>query len=94
MSHNGFSRRYFFFGSLAATVPLAGFGRSGSLRALGYKSPNEKLNIASIGAGGKAASDIRGCSSENGARQARVLSEAADPHHLGSAPAHRSRREV
>src|SRR6185503_6385630 len=65
MSHNGFSRRYFFFGSLAATVPLAGFGRSGSLRALGYKSPNEKLNIASIGAGGKAASDIRGCSSEN-----------------------------
>lgn len=32
---------------------------------LGYKSPNEKLNIASIGAGGKAASDISGCSSEN-----------------------------
>src|SRR6202035_2658268 len=29
--------------------------------AMGYKSPNEKLNIASIGAGGKAASDIRGC---------------------------------
>ena len=28
---------------------------------LGYKSPNEKLNIASIGAGGKAASDIDGC---------------------------------
>lgn len=28
---------------------------------LGYKSPNEKLNIASIGAGGKAASDIHGC---------------------------------
>jgi hypothetical protein len=28
---------------------------------MGYKSPNEKLNIASIGAGGKAASDIRGC---------------------------------
>jgi predicted dehydrogenase len=31
------------------------------LKALGYKSPNEKLNIASIGAGGKAASDIAGC---------------------------------
>ncbi len=28
---------------------------------LGYKSPNEKLNIASIGAGGKAGSDIRAC---------------------------------
>jgi len=28
---------------------------------LGYKSPNEKLNIASIGAGGKAASDIHAC---------------------------------
>jgi len=28
---------------------------------LGYKSPNEKLNIASIGAGGKAQSDIAGC---------------------------------
>lgn len=32
---------------------------------LGYKSPNEKLNIASIGAGGKASSDIDGCASEN-----------------------------
>ena len=32
---------------------------------MGYKSPNEKLNIASIGAGGKAASDIAGCASEN-----------------------------
>ena len=29
------------------------------MKTLGYKSPNEKLNIASIGAGGKAASDIR-----------------------------------
>lgn len=26
----------------------------------GYKSPNEKLNIASIGAGGRAAEDING----------------------------------
>ena len=32
---------------------------------LGYKSPNEKLNIAAIGAAGKGASDIAGCSSEN-----------------------------
>src|ERR1700733_12418614 len=61
-----FTRRYFFFGSLlAGAVPNAGFGSSGSLPRLGYKSPNEKLNIASIGAGGKAYSDIEGCSSEN-----------------------------
>ena len=56
------SRRHFFFGSLlAGAVPKGGFGSTASLRSLGYKSPNEKLNIASIGSGGKAASDIRGC---------------------------------
>ncbi|MCU1263120.1 MAG: oxidoreductase domain protein [Bryobacterales bacterium] len=56
------NRRHFFFGTLlAGAVPAAGFGSKASLKALGYKSPNEKLNIASIGAGGKAASDIRGC---------------------------------
>ena len=61
-----FTRRHFFFGTLfASAVPAAGFGTVPSLRALGYKSPNEKLNIASIGAGGKAASDISGCSLEN-----------------------------
>src|ERR1017187_1692226 len=61
-----FTRRYFFFGSLlAGAVPSGGFGSSGSLPRLGYKSPNEKLNIASIGAGGQAASDIRNCASEN-----------------------------
>ncbi len=60
------SRRYFFYGSLlAGAVPLAGYGSSPSLKQLGYRSPNEKLNIASIGAGGRAASDITGCSSEN-----------------------------
>jgi predicted dehydrogenase len=56
------SRRHFFFGSLlAGAVPSGGFGSTPSLKLLGYKSPNEKLNIASFGAGGKAASDIRGC---------------------------------
>ena len=56
------SRRYFFYGSLlAGAVPLAGFGSEPSLKSLGYKSPNEKLQIASIGAGGKARSDIAGC---------------------------------
>src|SRR5207302_1364842 len=60
------SRRHFFFGSLlAGAVPAAGFGSTPSLKFLGYKSPNEKLNIASIGAGGKAESDIAGCESEN-----------------------------
>ncbi len=56
------TRRHFFFGSLlAGAVPLGGFGSQASLKALGYKSPNEKLNIASIGAGGKATSDIAAC---------------------------------
>jgi predicted dehydrogenase len=61
-----FSRRYFFFGSLlAGAIPSQGFGSTLSLKAAGYKSPNEKLNIASIGAGGKAVNDIDGCSHEN-----------------------------
>src|SRR3954453_1534777 len=56
------SRRHFFYGSLlAGAVPSGGFGSTPSLKLMGYKSPNEKLNIASIGAGGKAASDIGGC---------------------------------
>jgi predicted dehydrogenase len=62
MTREGFSRRYFFFGTLlAGAVPVGGYGSKLSLKAMGYKSPNEKLNIASVGAGGKAASDIRGC---------------------------------
>jgi hypothetical protein len=62
MSEKGFTRRHFFYGTLlAGAVPSGGFGSTPSLKMLGYKSPNEKLNIASIGAGGKAASDIRGC---------------------------------
>jgi len=31
----------------------------------GYKAPSDKLNIASIGAGGMAGADIRSCSTEN-----------------------------
>ena len=50
---------------LAGALPVAGFGIVPSLRTLGYKSPNEKLNIASIGAGGKASGDIFVCSHEN-----------------------------
>jgi hypothetical protein len=62
MALDSFSRRHFFYGTLlAGAVPSGGFGSAPSLKALGYKSPNEKLNIASIGAGGKASSDIHGC---------------------------------
>ncbi len=53
------SRRYFFYGSLlAGAVPSAGFGSTVNLKMLGYKSPNEKLNFAAIGAGGQGASNL------------------------------------
>ncbi len=59
MSNNGTTRRHFFIGSLlAGAVPTAGFGSTASLKRLGYKSPNEKLNVAGIGAGGKGTSDL------------------------------------
>ncbi len=66
MTQHGTSRRYFFFGTLlAGAVPVGGFSSVSSLKHLGYKSPNEKLNIAAIGAGGKGYSDILGCQTEN-----------------------------
>ncbi len=81
MAHDGFSRRHFFYGTLlAGAVPAAGFGSSPSLKALGYKSPNEKLNIASIGAGGKAASDIMACQHGEHRRAVRSRSEARRGH--------------
>jgi hypothetical protein len=59
MSDQGFSRRHFFYGALlAGAVPAGGFGSVPSLSMLGYKSPNEKLNLASIGAGGQPFSDL------------------------------------
>ncbi len=62
-------RKFFFYGSLlAGAIPAVGCGGGGSapsLTRLGYKSPNEKLNIAAIGAGGRATGNIRGCESEN-----------------------------
>ncbi|MFL6447019.1 MAG: Gfo/Idh/MocA family oxidoreductase [Bryobacteraceae bacterium] len=62
MKRDGISRRYFFYGSLlAGAIPAGGFGSVPSLKKLGYKSPNEKLNIVSVGAGGKAVSDIQAC---------------------------------
>ena len=52
MNDHKFSRRYFFYGTLlAGAVPSGGFGSTPSLPALGYKSPNEKLNIGAVGVG-------------------------------------------
>ena len=52
MKDHRFSRRYFFYGTLlAGAVPSGGFGSTPSLSALGYKSPNEKLNIGAVGFG-------------------------------------------
>jgi len=66
MANDGISRRHFFFGTLlAGLIPRAGFGSVPSLKALGYQSPNEKLNIAGIGAGAQAFSDLRQCETEN-----------------------------
>ena len=60
------SRRYFFLGTAAALAAAKVEGKSTpSLKRLGYKSPNEKLNVAAIGAGGKGHSDIVGCSVGN-----------------------------
>ncbi len=60
------SRRHFMFGTLlAGAIPRGGFGSVVSLKALGYQSPNEKLNIAAIGAGGRAMGVLGGMTSEN-----------------------------
>src|SRR5579859_1969285 len=56
MTSQQISRRFFLMSGSAAVARSA---------TLGYKSPNEKLNIAAIGAGGKGEADIAGCSSEN-----------------------------
>ena len=50
-TRRGFLRHTSFAAAAALTVP--------SLRALGYKSPNEKLNLAAIGAGGQPYPDLR-----------------------------------
>jgi predicted dehydrogenase len=53
-------------GALTFSSACASGGSSvPSLARLGYKSPNERLNVAAIGAGGKGYADITGCDSEN-----------------------------
>lgn len=64
MNQSKLSRRIFVFGSAAAMAGCA-TGRRPSLKQLGFKSPNEKLNVAAIGAGGKGGSDIMNCAGEN-----------------------------
>jgi len=60
------TRRHFFLGTLlAGAIPRGGFGTVASLKALGYQSPNEKLTIAGVGAGGRAISVLGGLASEN-----------------------------
>ena len=49
------SRRHFLYGTLlAGAIPRGGYGSVPSLQFLGYKSPNDKLNIAGIGVAGRA----------------------------------------
>ncbi|MCG6927030.1 MAG: gfo/Idh/MocA family oxidoreductase, partial [Acidobacteria bacterium] len=52
MTRRGFIR------SASYAAAVAGLGRMPSLKAMGYRSPNEKLNIAGIGAGGQAFEDL------------------------------------
>ncbi len=65
MERNQISRRVFIGGVAATAAAGYALGATRSLKRMGYKSPNEKLNIAAIGCGGKGASDIDGCRSEN-----------------------------
>lgn len=59
MSFNALSRRHFFFGALfTGVVPAGGFGSVPSLRALGFKSYSDKLNVAAIGCGGQGGADL------------------------------------
>ena len=61
MNDHRFSRRYFFYGSLlAGAIPRGGWGSTPTLSALGYKSFNEKLNIAAIGVGTRGPQILRG----------------------------------
>ena len=63
---SGVSRRHFLFGTvLAGVIPRAGFGSVPSLKFLGYQSPNEKMHIAGIGAGGRALQVLGALDSEH-----------------------------
>lgn len=75
------SRRYFFCGTLlAGAIPSGGFGSTPSLSRLGYKSPNEKLNIGGIGVG------VRGPAILTGAAATENIVALCDPDEVRSAP--------
>jgi predicted dehydrogenase len=65
MNDRKISRRFFIMSSAVTLAASKALGKTASLKRVGYRSPNEKLNIAAIGAGGKGATDIEGCASEN-----------------------------
>ena len=82
---NRFSRRYFFYGTLlAGAVPAGGFGSTPSLTALGYKSFNQKLNIAGVGVG------TRGPAILQGAAPTENIVALCDVDEVRSAPAFRT----
>ncbi|MCA9438574.1 MAG: Gfo/Idh/MocA family oxidoreductase, partial [Candidatus Omnitrophica bacterium] len=74
MPENHLSRRNFLAATAAATAALSVDGAEAAYKKKGEKlikvkprkvSPNEKLNCAAIGAGGKGNSDIAACEGEN-----------------------------
>ena len=65
MINSKLSRRSFLMSSAALLAASNTLARKTTLSRSGHKALNEKLNIAAIGVGGKGATDIDGCSSEN-----------------------------
>ena len=65
MINSKLSRRSFLMSSAALLAASHTLARKTTLSRSGHKALNEKLNIAAIGVGGKGATDIDGCSSEN-----------------------------
>ncbi|MFP6616033.1 MAG: twin-arginine translocation signal domain-containing protein, partial [Candidatus Hydrogenedentota bacterium] len=67
MSMSKLTRRAFLAASTtAATVTLTGANKVNAAEVVpGKISPNEKLNLAAIGTGGKGGSDTNGCKDEN-----------------------------
>ena len=52
-------------GTVATTMVGCATAQRPKLSRTGYRSPNEKLNIAGIGVGGKGSSDVDHCNTEN-----------------------------
>ncbi len=77
MQSDGVSRRHFFYGALlAGAVPPRRFRQHPFAQTLGYKSPNEKLNIAAIGAGRQGRQRHRGLPGRKHRRHGRSRRQA------------------